>query len=141
MGEDNNVPCRRPRIMIVEDEWTLAMDLASQLEGAGYEILGPTPSSGNAKAIIDSELVDGAILDIALGASSSYPIAEALMQRGIPFAFVSACTRGALRPDFQKHLLVSKPVGRALLVQTVEDLICGGLTPSAVAEGDEAFGG
>jgi CheY-like chemotaxis protein len=137
MDEDTDMPCRRARIMIVEDEWTLAMDLAGQLEDAGYEILGPTPHPENAKAIMDCELVDGALLDIALGASSSYPIAEALMQRGIPFAFVSAYTTAALRPDFQKHLLISKPVGRALLVQTVEDLIGGGLSPTAVAEGDE----
>lgn len=119
---------RRPRIMLVEDDWLVAMDLADQLAEAGYEIVGPAPCIDRARALLETELVDAALLDIALDASSSYPAAEALMRSGIPFAFVTAQTARELRPDFQKHLLISKPVPRAVLVETVRDLLVGGLS-------------
>ena len=58
------------RVLVVEDEALIAMDLQALLEEAGYQVLGPANSSAAALALIDNEEPDVALLDVNLGRST-----------------------------------------------------------------------
>lgn len=77
------------RILIVEDEYLIAMDVASTLEQAGCAIAGIAGSIAKAQCILDETGCDAAVLDANLDGESSEPIAAALRDRGVPFVVMS----------------------------------------------------
>jgi DNA-binding response OmpR family regulator len=84
-------PLRERRILVVEDEYLIAMSLQDALESAGSIVLGPAPSVDKAIKIIDSEPhIDAAVLDVNLGGVLAYPVADMLIARKIPFVFTRA---------------------------------------------------
>ena len=79
---------RGTRILVVEDEYLLADDLNNALADAGAHVLGPAASVEDATALIGNEAtIDAAILDVNLRGDMVFPLADALRERGIPFAF------------------------------------------------------
>ena len=99
-----------PRVLIVEDEWLIAMDLQDKLEEAGYCIVGPAPSVSAALGMIAREFLDAGLLDLHVGGESSYAVADALKRRSVPFAFLTGHSRADLDPEFQNEPLMCKPV-------------------------------
>jgi DNA-binding NtrC family response regulator len=80
----------RRHILVVEDNQTLAIALRDALERAGLEVIGPAPSVACALSLLAQEgVIDGAILDIDLQGRLSFPVADALQARGIPFVFTT----------------------------------------------------
>jgi CheY-like chemotaxis protein len=77
------------RILVVEDDYLVAMDIVRALERAGAEVIGPAPAVEAALAALEQTVLDGAILDINLGGEMAFPVADALMARGIPFIFAT----------------------------------------------------
>jgi CheY-like chemotaxis protein len=77
------------RILIVEDEPLVAIDIASVLENFGYQIVGPAGTAAAALSLLASEGCDAAILDIRLGQETSQDVALELAQGGIPFVILS----------------------------------------------------
>lgn len=101
---------RRRRILVLEDEWIVAMDTQDLLESAGFEVVGPVASVREALALLQSAPVDAAVLDVHLTREMSFPVAEALIACATPFVFVSGFARADLPPRFREHPLLSKPV-------------------------------
>lgn len=98
------------RILIVEDEFYIAADLAASLEDMGFRVVGPVPSIPKALALIAVERLDGALLDANLNGVSSGPIADALVERGIPFVVVTGYGSGDLLTDrLSKAPRMTKP--------------------------------
>ncbi len=77
------------RILIVEDEMLLAMDLEQILEGWGAAVVGPVPSIDQALELLSQERPDAATLDMNLSGVSSLPLATELATQNIPFILVS----------------------------------------------------
>ena len=78
------------RILIVEDEPLIAMMLEDFLEMLGKELVGCCDTVQSALATIEDEHPDAAILDINLsGGEKSWPVADALAAKGIPFVLSS----------------------------------------------------
>ena len=77
------------RLLIVEDEFLLAMELRSILERLGNEVVGPAGRLPQAIALAENEDLDGALLDINLSTGTSAEVAEILAARGIPFVFIT----------------------------------------------------
>ena len=77
------------RILIVEDEALVALDLEMTLRAAGAETVGPCLRLARALAMAERETVDGVVLDIRLGREESYPIADLLHERGVAIVFHS----------------------------------------------------
>lgn len=76
------------RILIVEDEALLAMEMQFAFEDEGAEVLGPALSLDSAAALVASTAeIDAAILDVDLGGHDVYPVASLLASRGVPFLF------------------------------------------------------
>lgn len=89
------------RILIVEDEPIVAMCLEDMLQGLGCLIVGPAARLSEGLALATDEQVDAAILDVNLGKDRSYPIADLLRARSIPFVFATGYGRTdyAMAPD------------------------------------------
>lgn len=79
----------RPRVLLVEDEFLLSTVLIADLRAAGYEVIGPCSTLSTATQAVQSQSLDGAILDINLRGELVYPVAEELARRRIPFVFLS----------------------------------------------------
>jgi len=77
------------RIMIVEDEILLALDLELMLKDEGVEVLGPVGNIAQALDLLSHHSPDAVILDMNLGGKSSAPIVAELMQGDIPFVVTS----------------------------------------------------
>jgi DNA-binding response OmpR family regulator len=104
------------RILVVEDEFLIALDIAAVLERAGLTVIGPASNVGDALEAIAREAVEGALLDAQLGGEPASSIADALITRGIPFAFVSGHGREHLPAAYRNVPLVKKPfTGKELL--------------------------
>jgi DNA-binding response OmpR family regulator len=77
------------RVLIVEDEPFIAVDLQTILTAAGYEVAGIAGSSPDAMAALERGGVEAVILDGNLQGESAAPLAEWLRRGGIPFLVVS----------------------------------------------------
>jgi DNA-binding response OmpR family regulator len=76
-------------VLVVEDDYFMADEMAEAVRRAGGIALGPVPEVEGAMAIIASTKVDAAVLDIRLGDELSFPLAQALREKGIPVVFVT----------------------------------------------------
>ena len=83
-----------PRVLIVEDDPFIGMDLMAQLEDAGFAVGGVAGTVAKALRLLDGNAFDVAVVDLNLGRESSAPIAAALTERGIPFVVVTGYSVG-----------------------------------------------
>ena len=110
---------RHARILVVEDEALIAMDLQALLEDAGYRVLGPANSSAAALALIDDDEPDVALLDVNLGRSDAFGVANILTERKTQVIFLTGHTAHKLPPAHRHLPLVSKPYLPQVLLQAV----------------------
>lgn len=80
-------------ILIVEDEFLIALDLELLLQSHGWRVMGPVATVGDALRLLEGELPLVALLDVNLGSELITPVAETLKARGVPFAVASAYER------------------------------------------------
>jgi CheY-like chemotaxis protein len=98
------------RVLVVEDEYFLADDMAQVLAGLGAEVLGPVSTRDQALALLSSdERIDAAVLDINLRGQTVFPVADALTERRIPFVFSTGYGQASLPPAYQEVPLWEKP--------------------------------
>src|SRR4051812_28799542 len=77
------------RVLVVEDDVLIGMDLAAMLEAAGCVVLGPLVSTAEALALLKEQSPDAVLLDLALVDGLATPVASLLADLDIPFALVS----------------------------------------------------
>jgi AmiR/NasT family two-component response regulator len=104
------------RVLVVEDEAILAIDIAEQLSDAGFDIVGPAPSVAKALRLIKEVGCDIAVLDFNLRDETAESIASELQARNTPFLFVSGVSRERLPQWCSSALLLPKPIRRDALV-------------------------
>ncbi|MEW9614399.1 response regulator [Shinella sp. S4-D37] len=83
----NHQPAKR--ILIVEDEVLVAMHLEDLLTGMGHQVVGPATRIGQAMELARRSEIDAVVLDVNLAGRKSFPVADILRQRGIPFVFAT----------------------------------------------------
>lgn len=77
------------RVLVVEDEYLVALDLQAMLEELGCMVIGPAPTVAKAQRLLDQHRPDLALLDVNLGHERSTALAEELGKRGVPFALTT----------------------------------------------------
>jgi DNA-binding response OmpR family regulator len=77
------------RVLVVEDEGLIALEIETLLKEMGCVVFGPAPTVARALALIAQEEADFALLDVNLGGTRSTPVAEALRERGMPYALIT----------------------------------------------------
>jgi CheY-like chemotaxis protein len=111
------------RILIVEDDYFLAEDLAEHFRGLGIEVVGPAGTVIDALALLSSSDVEGAVLDVNLRGERVYPVAGLLKQKNIPFVFASGYS-GELEPGIYRNVpRCIKPVDFTFLTTILSDEI------------------
>ena len=97
------------RILIVEDEYYLAADLAEALRARGAEVVGPAGTLEDAVRAVESNWIDRAILDVNLRGEMSFPIADRLEAAGIPYVIATGYTAESLPERFRMKPRIEKP--------------------------------
>ena len=104
------------RVLVVEDDGLLALDIANYLSDAGLEVVGPAASVTTALKLVSKTGCDVAVLDVNLGSENSGPVARELRARGTPFVVLSGYSSEQHPSEFQGAPLLSKPARPAELV-------------------------
>ncbi|MFC7398400.1 response regulator [Chelatococcus sp. GCM10030263] len=99
----------RLRILVVEDEATIAMLVEDMLLDLGHEVVGLAMRLPQAVQMAGSMDFDLAILDINLDGRRSFPVADVLATRGIPFFFASGYGSAGLEPPYNDQVTIRKP--------------------------------
>ena len=111
------------RVLIVEDEVILALDFGDAVAELGYEVVGPALSLDEALKLAACEELDCALLDVNLGRGlTSRPVAEALRDKQVRIAFVTAYNREYVDFALPDETIVNKPPSHATLSQLLETL-------------------
>ena len=103
------------RILIVEDEPLIAMMLEDFLDVLGKQMAGQADTVADAIALIeqggiDQSGVDAAILDVNLrGGEKSWPIADALAAKGVPFVFATGGSHDGVIEEHRGRPTLAKP--------------------------------
>lgn len=112
------------RILVVEDEFLLADDLQDELERAGAIVVGPMPDLvGTLTLLAGNVQLDGAVLDINLGGETSYPAADELLRRQVPFLFTTGYDRLAIPERYQHIVRCQKPIRLAVIRDAIGRII------------------
>jgi DNA-binding response OmpR family regulator len=114
-------------ILVVEDEYLLAIDLVDALKRQGASVVGPVFGLAEAlKAISDASVLDGAIVDLNLRGEMSFPVAELLQAKKVPFLLTSGYDRSAVSARFVDVPLIEKPFDAVVVVETLKSLMAPG---------------
>jgi PAS domain S-box-containing protein len=120
---DNRRTLQGKRILVIEDEPLVAMDVESSLTAAGCEVVGPAATLERAKLLIEESDCDAALLDVNLAGQPVDELATLLTRKNRPFAFVTGYGREALPSGFRGAVVLGKPFGADQLLATVEVLL------------------
>ncbi len=111
------------RVLIVEDEFIIALDLQSIVEGIGAEPVGPAISIREALLLAEGVDITCAILDLRIGQTSIAPVARRLADRKIPFLFYSGQLESdPILEDWPDIPLITKPAPAKLIAQRLQSL-------------------
>lgn len=97
------------RVLIVEDEAIIAMDLEMMLQDEGCDVVATVASVNAALDTIAEHDLDCAFLDINLGHEQVFPVADELARRGVPFALLSGHTKAVLPSAHLNRPALPKP--------------------------------
>jgi two-component system, response regulator PdtaR len=100
LGQASGVPPPDGRlVLVVEDEFLIALDLELLLRRHGWRVLGPAATVDQALRLLRGAMPDVAVLDVNLGGELVTPVAAELRVRGVPFVLASAYDRLGLLRD------------------------------------------
>jgi DNA-binding response OmpR family regulator len=112
------------RVLLVEDDALIAMDVEGSLRDFGCGVVGPFGSVAEAVAALRTEQPDCAVLDLNLNGELAMPIADALADAQVPYLFLSGHSRDLLPDRHRTRPFLSKPyLERALRAILTE--LCG----------------
>jgi len=111
------------RILVVEDEYLIAMQVQEWLEAAGADVIGPVPSVEQALDLVEEDGLTAAILDINLGYGRTvYPVADKLAALGVPYLFASGDVKVSDADGYRQRPRMEKPFLKAGLMSAVTKL-------------------
>jgi CheY-like chemotaxis protein len=109
------------RLLLVEDETLVAMMVEDMLADLGCVVVDVAGTLSRGLALVaDANLaLDGAILDVNLGGEKVYPVADALVARGIPFIFATGYGIAGIAEGFSHIPALAKPYESRALEKTL----------------------
>lgn len=126
-GPEPGKPLAGKTVLIVEDDFLIGMDIANFVESLGATVLGPAASTAAARAAIEGSDCDGAVLDVNLGRETSFGLARELLDKHVPFIFVTAYADddALFEPRLAAAPRIGKPISRASLARKAAELFGG----------------
>ena len=110
------------RVLIVEDETMIAMLLESMITDLGHEVAAMAGHKEDAMEAIQTVAFDIAILDVNLAGERSYRIADALIERDIPFVFSTGYGEGSIEGPYRDQPILNKPFRKRELGEALSTL-------------------
>lgn len=123
MGQQEGGSLAGKHVLLVEDRYLLADDIRRDLESKGAQVVGPAPTSGKAIALLNSERIDVAVLDIDLADGTVFPAIEVLEEKAIPFLLVTGYSLSSLPKRLSTRPFLSKPVSSRALERELTGLL------------------
>jgi len=112
------------KILIVEDEPLIAMMLEDFLDALDREVAGTADSVASALALVEAGGIDAAIMDVNLrGGETSWPIADALAARGIPFVLATGGAGDMIHESYRDRPVLSKPFTMDSVERVLDSLV------------------
>lgn len=112
----------RLRVLVIEDEVLIGMLFEEMLADLGCELVAVIDDLDRAVQAVQAASFDVVLLDINLDGARSFPVADALRARGLPFAFVTGYGSHAGGADYADVPVVQKPFSREELGSALEQL-------------------
>jgi CheY-like chemotaxis protein len=113
------------RVLVVEDEMLVRMMTEDMLTQLGCESVKYAASIDQGLALIDAEVFDLALLDMNLSGSKSFPVADALIARGVAFAFSTGYSGEDMRDGYRDRPVLRKPYRYEELAGVLARLLSG----------------
>lgn len=111
-------------VLIVEDEYMLADELRTELDGVGAVVLGLAGTLRDALTLIGSEQpIDGAILDVNLRGGMVFPAADLLVRRGVAIVFTTGYDASMIPARFARVARCEKPINIGHVAQAIGRVI------------------
>jgi DNA-binding response OmpR family regulator len=110
------------RVLLLEDEALLAMLIEDMLLEMGFDAVDVFASLPEALAKAEGSEFEMAILDVNVGGLTSYPLADVLKARNVPFFFATGYGRDTLTDDYANIPTLQKPFLMADLERAVASL-------------------
>ena len=102
-------PSFAPRVLVVEDEFSVALLIEDMLEDIGCVVVASVARLDQAIEAAEAHALDAAILDVNLGGRTSYEVADALIRRGVPFVFSTGYGASGVKAEYRAVPVVQKP--------------------------------
>ena len=97
--------------------------LQDMLADLGCEVVGPAARIDQALAMIETEALDAVLLDLNLNGQMSYPVADALVARGVPFVYATGHAKNRLLENYQTFPVLQKPFHRLEVADVLANLL------------------
>jgi DNA-binding response OmpR family regulator len=97
------------RVLLVEDEFFVAMAMEEILRSLGFDVIGPAADVDDAVALASDQRIDLAILDVDVGGREVFPVADVLRARGVPYVLATGHDDNALPPRYRGEPRLRKP--------------------------------
>ena len=110
------------RVLVVEDEPLIGMDIEDAVEGLGHEVVGPIAELDEALDLATIAAFGCAILDINILGGHSYPVADILLKRGLPVLLLSSYRQETLPVRLHEEARLPKPFTGAQLDKEIRAL-------------------
>jgi len=112
------------RVLVVEDQFAVALDLCEGLDREGASVVGPASSVEDALQMLESSArPDVAVLDIQLRGGLVYPVADRLEELGVPYVFTSACEPHEIPEHYRQAPRFDKPIRLSSILDAIRDQI------------------
>jgi DNA-binding response OmpR family regulator len=111
MTVEADEPLTGAKVLVLEDETLVSMMVEDMLLDLGCEVVGPFAKLDQALAYVDGDgaEIDAALLDVNLGGVRSFPMAEALAGKGVPFVFTTGYDESGLPDIWRGRPTLRKP--------------------------------
>lgn len=111
------------RVLIVEDEFLVGLEIESDIRAAGYATLGPYGALDAAMKAARAENFDLAVLDVNVNGESVFPLADELTVRKTPFVLLSGYLASDLPERYRNVPQIAKPYDPAALLKMVSQAL------------------
>lgn len=110
------------RVLLVEDEFLLALAVEEDLKRAGCQVVGPIGRLDRALEVVRTEALEAAIVDMNLNGIAAHPLADVLIGRHIPFLLLTGYGRADLPERLRSVPRIAKPYDPTLLLEQLARL-------------------
>ncbi|ODR99248.1 hypothetical protein AUC68_04400 [Methyloceanibacter methanicus] len=123
MSSQKDPPLKGLRILVVEDQAPIALQLEDMLIESDCEVVGPASRVGQALRLLSEQPVDAAVLDLNIAGELVYPVADALDARGLPYIFSTGYSPSDLAAPYRRRRVLQKPFSRRVFIKAIRETL------------------